>query len=71
MNMLFHKEYPCYLAIYTAAKNNKIMVLGIYQVPTRCDSIMGKRIRFLMNLLIRIVCVHFTIHFFQITASFS
>ena len=33
MNMLFHKEYPCYLAIYTAAKNNKIMVLGTRYRP--------------------------------------
>ena len=31
----------------------------------RCDSITCKCSRFLMNMLIRIVCVHFTIHFFE------
>ena len=34
----------------------------------RCEII---TIRFLMNVIVRIVCVHFNIHFFRITASFS
>ena len=37
----------------------------------RCDSIRCKCSQFLMNMIIRTVCVHFTIHIFQITSSFS
>ena len=37
----------------------------------RCDSIRCKCSQFLMNMIIRTFCVHFTIHNFQITSLFS
>ena len=75
-----HTPHPPPLTLHPSHPSHLSLPLTLTQPiphplspPTqrRCDSITYKRIRFLTNMLVRIVRVHFTVHFLRITSSFS
>ena len=75
-----HTPHPPPLTLHPSHPSHLSLPLTLTQPiphplspPTqrRCDGITYKRIRFLTNMLVRIVRVHFTVHFLRITSSFS